>query len=123
MKKLFALSTIVLSPVLALAQAAPTAGTWGGDTYFTGIVETLTAVVNGLIPVAIGIGFLAFFYYLFQFITAEAADKSKAKSGLVWSVIAIVIMISIYGLASFVRGIFGVGAGTSADQEIPSITI
>jgi hypothetical protein len=107
--KLFALA-LSLSPVMALAQAAPT---FGGSSYFTTMSTTFATVVDNLIPAFMGLGFIAFFWFLFKYITSSGEDKVKQKAGLMWSVIAIVIMISIFGLAGLLRNIFGAGNETS----------
>ncbi|MFA6476424.1 MAG: hypothetical protein WCV68_03340 [Candidatus Paceibacterota bacterium] len=107
--KLFALA-LSLSPILALAQTAPT---FGGSTYFTTMSSTFATVIDNLLPAFMGLGFIAFFYFLFKFITSQGEDKAKEKKNLLWAVVAIIIMISIYGLAGLVQDIFGAGAGTS----------
>lgn len=99
--KLLSLS-LVLLPVVSLA-----AGTFDQAGYFSGMAQTFKDVINILIPAFMGLGFIAFFYFLFTYILSKSEDKSKQKEGLMWSVIAIVIMISIYGLANLLQGIFG----------------
>lgn len=114
--KLFVMS-FALAPMTTLA-AAPV---WGGESYFGDIVSTIANVVDTLIPVSMGLGFIAFFWYLFQYLRGDAKEKEASKSGLLWSVIAIVIMISIFGLASLLQGIFG-AESTQTSISAPDIT-
>lgn len=100
-KKLLALA-LVFAPMVTLAAA-----TWGGSAYFTGMATTFKTVINTLIPAFMGLGFIAFFWFLFKYLTGDAAEKDENKKRLLWSVIAIVIMISIFGVANLLQGIFG----------------
>ncbi len=100
---------LALVPMVTLAQSA----TWGGSSYFTGMATTFATVVNTLIPAFMGLGFIAFFWFLFKYLTGDAAEKEENRKSLLWSVIAIVIMISIFGLASLLQGIFGAQGGSS----------
>lgn len=114
--KILALA-LALSPVMAMAQ---TVGTFNGE-YFTSMSTTFATIIGNLIPAFMGLGFIAFFWFLFHYITSSGEDKVKQKAGLMWSVIAIVIMISIFGLASLLQNIFGTGAGNS-NINAPTIT-
>ncbi|HRZ30564.1 MAG TPA: hypothetical protein P5274_02775 [Candidatus Paceibacterota bacterium] len=106
--KLLAFS-FALTPVLALAQAS----TFDNTGYFESVAQTIFDVINLLIPAAMGLVFLVFFWYLYKYIMGNVEDKEKSKSGLLWSVIAIVIMLSIYGIANWAQGITGVGVGSN----------
>ena len=101
--KVLSLSSLALLPMVTLAQDQTTFN--GG--YFTGAATSLATTIAYLIPAFMGLGFIAFFWFLFKFITSQATEKKQAKEGLIWSVVAIVLMVSIYGVASLAQGIFG----------------
>jgi heme/copper-type cytochrome/quinol oxidase subunit 2 len=107
-------SSFALMPILALAQS------WGGETYFTDIAGTISGVINILIPAIMGLVFIGFFWFLYKYVMGSAEDKEKSKVGLFWSVIAIVIMISIYGIANLLQDLTGATGGDSR-IEVPVI--
>ena len=84
-----------------------------------GIVGTSTIVV-------VSLAFLFFFYNLAMFVLKSDEDtKAKAKANMLWGVLAMVVITSLWGLITFVRSIFGVGAGSDAninEIKVPGVT-
>lgn len=107
------LSVAFLLPVVALAQQF-------NSSYFTQMANGASQIIATLIPAFMGLGFIAFFWFLFQYVKSVGDDKAKNKNNLLWSVVAIVLMISIYGLAGLVRNIFG-ATDNSGSINAPTI--
>ncbi|MEK7176898.1 MAG: pilin [Patescibacteria group bacterium] len=93
-----------------------------------GNLETFATSIGGLVgtllPVVVGIALLAFFWGLVKFIFAQGNEESKsdAKKTMVWGVIALFVMVSVWGLVGFIGDAFGIEQGESLEQ-VPSVPI
>ena len=104
MKKFITINLILLIiPVVTLAEKAENLG-----------IETamlnIGKLVNALIPIAIGFAILFFFYGLAKYIL-NAGDEEKKKEGrsiMIWGVIALFVMVSIWGIINVLADTFGV---------------
>lgn len=101
MKKI-ALLGIYLLPAVVLAQ---------GASQYSRLVTDLLNIVQGLIPVAFAAAVLFFFWGLAKYILAagDEAAKVAGKNIMIWGVIALFVMASIWGLIALMQSIFGVG--------------
>ena len=71
--------------------------------------ETGGTLVSLLTTIAVSLAFFFFFWNLFQFIRAAEADSKEAAQGkMVWSLVAIIVIVSLWGIIAFVRSIFGI---------------
>ena len=64
--------------------------------------------VSSTVNILIGLATLFFFYAIFKFVWVKAngADKEEAKGRLLWSVIALFIMFSFWGLIQITKESF-----------------
>ena len=92
---------LVFAPVLALAQAPLTI------VPFLANVNNL--ILNPIIALLFGISFVYFAYGVVKFLQLDAADKSRdeARSAILWGLVGMVIMFSVYGIIYFVLASFG----------------
>ena len=101
MKKFITINLILLIiPVVTLAENL------GIETAMLNIGK----LVNALIPIAIGFAILFFFYGLAKYIL-NAGDEEKKKEGrsiMIWGVIALFVMVSIWGIINVLADTFGV---------------
>jgi predicted permease len=104
LQKISIVSIGFLTPALVFAQ--------GDRGIETGGVKRLLVEVNSVIsyviPVLISLGVLAFMWgvvmYLFK------PDKSDGKMFMLWGIIALFVMTSVWGLVGILRGtLFGSG--------------
>ena len=123
MKK--ALTTLLVSiSTAAYALAQQLGGTITiGNTATQGQINggpliALLGLVNRIIvllgPIAIGLAVLSFFWYLIKFIWGTKDDgdaKSKSMSGMGYSVLALFIMVSIWGIIGWLGSMLGIGQG------------
>ena len=118
MKKLL-YGALAFSPILALAQ---TAGTQTIVNTATGWATGFTTVINTLIPAFFGLAVIYFFYGMAKYILA-AGDPEKASEGksiMIYGVIALAVMATLYGLINFIAGTVGVSQnGTVSLPKIP----
>ncbi len=67
-------------------------------------------ILNPLILLAFSLAFVYFFYGIVKFLSIDAADKSRkeARDAIMWGIVGMIIMFSVYGLIRFVLATFGV---------------
>jgi len=93
---------VALLPVVSLA----TEGAFDG-TYFEEMVSSFKTIVGNLIPAMIGLVIIGFAYGLFIYVKGGAEDQAKGKSVMFWGALAVVVLLSIYGIANVLQKITG----------------
>ena len=114
MKK-FIIPALLLLPAMAFAQTL-------------GNLETLLTSVGNLIdialPIVVAIGLLAFFWGLVKFIFAAGNEDAK-KDGqrlMIWGLVALFVMVSVWGLVQFIGNALDIDQGGSVDlPEVPGL--
>lgn len=105
-----------LFPMLALAGGA--GGTLGN---ITQLVTSAANILRLLIPMAFALAIIYFFYGVAKYI-GKAGDPKEAAAGksiMIYGVIAIAVMASVYGIISYLQTTLGVTPGGSV--TIPSV--
>ncbi|MFQ5662114.1 MAG: pilin [Candidatus Paceibacteria bacterium] len=106
------LSSFVLSPALVLA-ANP----------FLDVLGNFEAWIGDTILIVIGLAIAFFFWGLAKYIL-NAGDEEKKKEGrsiMIWGIIALFVMVSVWGIVRLLAETFGVRP--DANLKVPSITI
>jgi len=114
MKKVI-LASLALAPMLAFAQDLGNL-----DTLLTNIGE----LVGTALPIVVAIALLTFFWGLVKFIFAQGNEeaKSDAKKVMLWGLIALFVMVSVWGLVTFIGNALGVGQGDTINlPTVPGI--
>ncbi|OGI72411.1 hypothetical protein A3J61_00315 [Candidatus Nomurabacteria bacterium RIFCSPHIGHO2_02_FULL_38_15] len=115
MKKVLLILGSALAPVLAFAQATPNFG------YVTsGVTQIYTLFTTYLIPglMLIATGF--FIWGVIGYIRASSDDaKKEAKHRLVQSVIALAVIVSVWGIIALLQSILGVRASSTTNVVCP----
>ena len=115
------LSTLAFLPALALAQNNGGLGLGQGN--LTGTLGTIRSLVDQVIPILIGLGIVAFLFGVLKFIF-NAGDEGKRTDGkwvIIYSLIGIFVMVSVWGLVAVLQNAFGVQGGMSAGIQTPGI--
>ncbi|MFA5888997.1 MAG: hypothetical protein WCW47_01755 [Candidatus Paceibacterota bacterium] len=73
-------------------------------------------ILNPLILLAFGLAFVYFTYGVVKFLSLDAGDKSRkeAQDAILWGLVGMVIMFSVYGIIKFVLASFGITAPDNA---------
>jgi uncharacterized membrane protein len=105
----------------AFAQGGFTPGSTGAPTpkppVGNALVQFLTFLkeaTDKLIPILVGLAVLAFFWFLVIFIWKggeDAGERDKMKGGMLWSIIAIFVMVSVWGIIGLFGSLVGVQQG------------
>jgi len=100
MKK-FILAALVLLPALASAQLNNVSGLL---TSFGNLVETA-------LPIVVALALLAFFWGLVNLIWGGGEKVEEGKTYMIWSVVALFVMVSVWGLTQFIGTAFNISSG------------
>ncbi len=105
MKKIIITVGLVLLPAVTFAQATQPGGR--DIQNIAQLLNNLRQIMNLLGPLLVGLAVLAFMWGTIQYIWGKSADKIKeARSYMIFSIIAISVMLSVYSLAYFLKNSF-----------------
>lgn len=120
MKKIIkiAIGSASLLPFMAFAQTAPS--NFDGGDYVGGFLGKVYEWVNFSVTILIVLAVAWFIWNVVSY-TMSSDDKKKeaAKSQMIWGIIAIAVIVSVWGLVTFLQGFFGVDK-TNSSEVIPS---
>ncbi len=107
MKKAIAVLSLSFLPMLAFADA--TVGS---------VITLLGTWLKALLPITTGIALLVFIWGMVIFISKSGDSEARAegRQRMVWGVIALFVIVSIWGLVGFIGNTFSVyqnGSGTA----------
>ena len=93
----------------------------------TTIVDKSNSIATSIASLMMTLAFVAFLGIVVFFIIERRKGNpdgiQKAGSMLGWSVIALFVMVAIWGLVGFISGSFGIGLGGSIDRPNPTPVI
>jgi len=104
-----------LVPALAFAQNA---------TAQQGIVGTLrifSLLFNGMIGLFVTVAIVIFFWGLIKYLWEVGEKKHEGLQTMFWGVIAIFVMVSIWGIIHLLQNTFGVQNGSAINVAIPTV--
>jgi hypothetical protein len=91
-------------------------------TNITSLLEAIGRLINTALPIVIALGLLFFFYglALFIFKSGDPEEQKKGRSIMIWGVVALFVMVSVWGLVRFLNTAFGVQQ-ENRPQVVPSV--
>jgi len=73
--------------------------------------KVIAVILNPIIELLIGLAFVYFVYGIVKFLSASGEDKGgkriEARNSMLWGIVGMVIMFSVFGLINFVLKTFG----------------
>lgn len=100
MKKALISVSMFVAPVAALAQARVNS-LWD-------LFSMANRVLNILVPLFIALAVVYFIWEVFRYAVAGDEEKKKeAKTHIIWGVVGIFVMVSVWGLVNILQGTFG----------------
>ena len=89
----------------------------GAQEGITNLITMVQGWVNSLLPLLIGIAVLVLIVGIIRYITAgeDEEKRGKARSLMIYGIIGLFVMVSMWGLVTFLGNAFGIertGVGT-----------
>lgn len=83
-------------------------------------LEKIGDLINQATPIVVALALLAFFWglvtYIFQ--SGDAEKRKKGLSIMIWGIIALFIMLSVFGIINALQDTLDVGSGTVTTPTI-----
>jgi hypothetical protein len=82
------------------------------------LLKSMANLINLTFPVLIGLSTIFFFWGVAQFILHEAGnDKTRedGKKKMLWGIIALFVMVSIFGILNWIGDAVGIDVGGSSN--------
>ena len=115
MKKfIYAVSSIML-PAVVLAQGVNVSN-------LDNSISSLSGIVGKLVAFLIGAAVLVFLWGVLRYVFLSQGDPEKRSEGrgfMIWGIVALVVMTSVWGLVNLVKNTAGINGG--GGPEIPAI--
>jgi uncharacterized membrane protein YidH (DUF202 family) len=76
---------------------------------FDQLISALQGLINSFLPFLVGLAVLLFIFGVVQYVMA-GGDADKRKTGqayMIWGIVALFIMVSVWGLVNLLGGTFG----------------
>jgi hypothetical protein len=124
MKKVFKVAAIAFLSLPVFAQAAVNGSytTGGEDAFGVGkrVATEIGQIVGILIPIMFALAILAFFWGIFRYVFGQSGEsKVNGRKVMLWSLIAIFVMVSLYGIINLFGNTLGVNK--TGNFTVPSI--
>jgi hypothetical protein len=78
------------------------------------LINAASDILGKLVPFLITFAVLVFFWFLIEFIwkgSKDPAKRSESLKGMGWSIVALFVMVSIWGIVTFLGSLTGIGQG------------
>jgi len=112
-------SLIKTLPFAAIAFSAPLFASAQTLDWFNQIATEFGEIVGILIPILIALAFLVFVWGLITFIlsSGDEAAKDEGKRRMIWGVIALFVIVSIWGIIGLLQTITSTDGGAATYPE------
>ena len=71
-------------------------------------------IINPLILLLVAVSFVYFIYSVIRFLSIDPGDKGgkriEARNSILWGIVGMLIMFSVYGIIHFVLATFGISS-------------
>jgi hypothetical protein len=117
MKKFLLGLGIAMAPAVALAQSAEDVAS-----RLAGLSITLTGLVNSVIPFLLAIAVVVFIWGVIKYmIQSSPEDKAAGRSYIIWGIIGIAVILSIFGLVRLLQNTFNIQNTQLRPSDIPKV--
>lgn len=111
-----ATASVFALPFVASAQQA---GSSDGIRHLLGIAA---GIIQALIPIVIGLAVLVFLWGVLQYVLRSSdAGKDEGRQFMLWGIIALFVMVSVWGLVNILRDSLGLNLATPTAPRIPEV--
>lgn len=101
-------STILLALGMYAVPAIAFAQTLGS------ILADIRGLLDTLVPILIVLALVYFIWGVIKYITSTGDEEgqSQARNIMIWGIIALFVIVSVWGLVAVLQSTFGVGTGS-----------
>jgi hypothetical protein len=111
--KKIGLVALAFTPAVAFAQNA---------TQLFALLNIVQKVLGYLMPILIILGVLYVSYGVVSFVTkSNEEERGKAKMVILYGIIGLFVIVSIWGLVGFLQSTLGIGGGQLNQNQIPCV--
>lgn len=120
-EKISRYSAVVFATVAVFVFPLVVAGATGGSsTGLQNMVSQLGGLVQALIPIVIGLAVLVFLWGVLRYVIAsDDAGKDSGRVFMLWGIIALFVMVSVWGLVNILRETLQLNPATPPAPGIP----
>lgn len=121
MKKLvYSVSSIAgLFPVAAFAQYNQV-----NTSFVDSVINLINKLISFAFPALTAIAVIVFIVMLIKYINADSAAKEKDRKGLVYALVALFIIVSLFGILKVMQNITGTGGNNTIDAtQVPRVDL
>lgn len=112
---LLSLSAFAL-PLVSFAQSAT-----GGTNGIQYLVKSAGGLIQGLIPIVIGLAVLVFLWGVLKYvITDSESGKESGRTFMLWGIVALFVMVSVWGLVNILKDSLRLNNATPPAPGIPT---
>ncbi|MDQ5952856.1 MAG: hypothetical protein QG551_84 [Patescibacteria group bacterium] len=105
---------LVASPFLAFAQ-----NTYAEGGSLFNILGIIAGLLNTIIPILITLAVVFFIYGVFKYaIAKEAEGQAEGRTIMINGIIALFVIVSVWGLVALLNGTFGINQGDNQNAQI-----
>ena len=105
----------MLTPLLIFA--APATGT------LNTIIKKILLIVNAVVPIVMTLAVIFFIISLLMYLLKEGEEKAKAKTQMIWGIVILFAIVSMWGLVAVLGATFGVSAKDAPTVDLtPGVT-
>ena len=110
--KKIGLLLLAFTPAVAFAQS-----NFG---LVTNILDGVRTVLNYVLPIVIVLGVIWTIWGVIQFVTnTNEEERAKAKMHIIYGIVGLFVVISLFGLVGFLQNVLGIGGGSLQQNQIP----
>ena len=102
---------VLFAPYLVLAQGSQ----------LTGAADTAKEVINIVTQIVVALAFIYFLWGLMQYLIGDAEKKAESKSAMIYGLLIMFVMFSIWGLIGVLRDTFNLTDDDAIDVNIPEV--
>jgi len=80
------------------------------------------SLMNIIIPLLVTLGIIYFIWGVIKYVTAKDSDaQAEGRTVMISGIIALFVILSLWGLVRILQNTFGVTGGNPASQNLPNI--
>lgn len=103
---------MVLGGALALAPSMALAAGQG----LAGVLDVISSLISTAVPIVISLAVLYFLWGLATYLLRQ--EKEAGKEMMVWGIIALFIMVSIWGLVNLLKDTFNLDDNINIENPV-----